>query len=735
ERTTPYARTNHVTRATFVLALFLTTTVQAAEICRFAAADAENPFRRWLNSQEVTCVAAGAPVSLPKGQWNVFVRTADAISPAPLLLEGEGVVNVDAPVAPAATLSVALGAEESGVVYAPRLGSAFPVDGARMLVPADQPLWLIVVGKRAPVAVIPVAPIPPGTTRSLDTRSGAPPAILGWLQVPEAEREAIPTATGLASPTVRAGSREADPLPKPALLHGAFYRLAGVEPGVAELQLGGRGWLPDRRAVKVQPQAAVSVAPAPLLLRAAGTLVVNWSSDQDLYELDQSIGACDDQEPARIMISIAKCTNVRGEDCTPVREEQVQDRDGSMGFDDVAPGVYRAEMRYGKLPPVTGMATVRPLGVSDLRMYASYFTVYGSVTRGGEPLHRDVVIEFTGGIGFASEEKDEYIAVFRPPPIGTEAQITVRPCDGTPKAVVLTDERMRPRARFDIDIPDNELTVQVVDTFTREALPGARVTLDAIAVLRPRVVYTIAGTTDAEGKIVWPGIPVRELRLTVTHAGYEKRPVPTFSLTKSETRSVEVQLVPLRGSRGRIVSALPFGRAAVAWYSPTGAETERAELAPDGTFVYSRMHGPEETMAVVSASHPLWVLRAPTIERRQTINLVFPNAPVAAFDIWLSAAVASNETRHTALVIGGLLVPQTLFNEHQTLRSAPRLLRGSGPQPIRDILATAPIDVILGPISEEVTTTRGIDLFARPELANAPRERVTGNAVVFEGER
>jgi hypothetical protein len=722
-----------VTRASFAFAFFIAVAAHGAEICRFQALDAENPFRRWLGSQEVTCVDGGAPVSLPKGLWNVYVRGGDAVSPAPLLLQGEGAVTVDSPLAPAATVTVTLPEKQSGVVYVPRHGSAFPVDGARMLVPADEPLWLIVIEATVPVAVIPIAPVPAATTRSIDAQNGAPPAILGWLQVTEADRDAIPTATGLASPTIRAGSREADALPKPALLHGAFYRIPGMEPGIAELHAGGRGWLPDRRAVKVQPQTSVTVAAAPLLLRAAGTLVVHWSTDQDLFALERSVGACGGGERApQVTISISKCaTPQRSADCTAIREEKVDDVNGSMAFDDVAPGLYRAEMRYGKLPPSLGMTTVGPLGVGDLRIRPSYFTVYGSVTRGGEPLGKQVSIEWTGGIGFADLDTDEYRAVFLPPPLESEAQITVSPCDGTPKAVVLADQPMRPRTRYDIDIPANELTLQMTDTFTREPLPGAVVKLEALSVLHQRVVYTTTGTADEQGKLVWSGVPVRELRITVSHAGYEKRVVPRFSLTKSESKTVDVQLVPLRGSRGRIISEKPFERAAVLWFSATGAETERAELAPDGTFVYSRPHPPEETMAVVSASHPLWVLRTPTIERRETISLAYPNAPVATFDVWLSTAVPSTETRHIALVIGGLLVPQTLFAEHQSIRRNPPLLRGSGPQPIRDILATSPIDVLLGPKPEEVTSTRGIDLFARPELAQVPRERVTGQDVVF----
>jgi len=70
-------------------------------------------------------------------------------------------------------------------------------------------------------------------------------------------------------------------------------------------------------------------------------------------------------------------------------------------------------------------------------------------------------------------------------------------------------------------------------------------------------------------------------------------------------------------------------------------------------------------------------------------------------------------------------IPQPVLAQHQTLRDAPPLLRGSGPQPFRDLLATGPVDVLLGPTIEEVAArARTMDLFALPQFANPPRRRL-----------
>jgi hypothetical protein len=711
-------RIKSVTRASLAFLLLIAAAQARGEVCRFPALDPENPFLRWLGSQEVTC--SDAP--LPPGSWNVFVRGEGTISVTPMLAAGTPEL------VPAATLLPLLPEGHGGVVYVPRRGIAFPVAGGRATVPADEPLWLFVLDKSTPVAVIPIAALTAGTERQVDGRRGGPAAIVGWLQVPESDRDAVAKASGVSSPAIRAGSREADPLPPPSRLHGAFFLLRDVAPGNAELRVEGRGWLPDRRVVKVQP--GVTVAAAPLVVRAAGTLVVNWNTDEDLPALERSVGAChEDETPPKLAIAVSRCplprAGARNPECTPLREETVEGFQGSQAFEDVPPGLYRAEMRYGKLPPARAMVNVGPLRVADLRVFASYYTVYGSVTLGDQPLGEDVRLEFPGGIGFAPAETEEYRAVFNGF-LDTDSRINVAACDGAPRSVVLIDRPMQPRRRFDVDIPANELTIRVSDTFTREALPGALVKLEAMGLRGgAEAVFTTTKTADEQGSVTWQGVPIRELHLTVTHAGYEKRELEPFTMERSGTKSVDAQLVPLRGTHGKVVSDRPFESAMVVWFSAAGSETERADLAPDGTFVYANRHTPDETMAVVSASHPLWVLRSPATEGRDSIGLAFPNVPAAAFDVWLSAAVPPAVTRYVGVSIGGVRVPQPVLAQHQTLRNARPLLRGSGPQPFRDLLATGPIDVLLGPTIEEVAArARTMDLFALPQFANAPRRRL-----------
>jgi hypothetical protein len=224
-------------------------------------------------------------------------------------------------------------------------------------------------------------------------------------------------------------------------------------------------------------------------------------------------------------------------------------------------------------------------------------------------------------------------------------------------------------------------------------------------------------------------VPVRELHLTVRHAGYEPRKVDPFTMPKSGKHTVDVQLVPLRGTRGKIESSRRFDSGFVIWYSPTGSETDRAELAADGTFVYTNWHTPDETMAVVSASHPLWVLRSPATERRQGISLRYPDAQAASFDVWLTGQVPRTATRYIGVIVGGVRIPHLVLAQHQNLRRNPTMLRGSGPQRIADLLATGPIEVMLGPLEEDVPSRmRALDFYVFPQFADLPRQRVEAAA-------
>lgn len=702
----------------------------SGEVCRFRAADASNPFKRWFASQEVVCGGA-----IPRGSWNVFGRTADAISPMSVLVSGEDVVSLE--LVPAATVVPVLPQGRGGLIYVPRRKSGFAFDDktARVSVPANEELWLFVVDKAKPVALFPIAAIETGKEQRVDARGDGPPAVVGWLRIAEEDRAAIANTSGLVAPGVRAGAQESDPLPSLRFLDGALFRVRDVPAGDAELRIEGRGWLRDRVAVKVEK--TLTVAPQPLTVRASGNLTVHWNTGADLVALNNALGSCEETRDSSYgVIAILSCPRERPgqpfdpKACAPVREERFDplQRFGSVTLDDVVPGTYRAELRLGKLPPIAGQVAVPPMQTKEIFLEAMYFAAYGSITRGGDPLGERVQLEFPTGPGFAPTDSAEYHATLRSL-VGMEAQIKVKACDGSPSAVVLTDEAMRPNVRYDVELPANKLTLTVTDTFTREPLRGSTLKYEVMSLRVPkRVVMEQTVLTDGDGRIVMESIPVREIHLAVSRPGYQKQELEPFTMPKRDEKEIDVELVPLRGNSGKITSDRPFESGVVVWYAANGSETERADLDTDGTFIYMNEHAADETMAVVSRSHPLWVVRSPAVERHQAIKVRYPNAPVRNVTVGLATA-NRRDSWHIGFVIGGVRVPPPVFAMHQAMRKEPAFARGDQQLQVRDLLETGPIEVLLGPTTAEFSQRgRTFDFFVLPKYANVPREKLAPDA-------
>ncbi|HXA20529.1 MAG TPA: hypothetical protein VN380_26350 [Thermoanaerobaculia bacterium] len=733
--------------------------VSGGEMCRFPAGDQENPFKRWLASQDLTCAAAGS-MTFPPGKWSVFGRLdGTSVSAAPVVIDGASAPEtLSLPLVPAATLAPLLPDGLAGVVYAPRLGSAFPVAAgmARVSVPAGEELWLLVVKTSLPIAVIPVAALDAGTERAVSAQSGGGSFVIGWLYVAESDREVL--NKGNASPphvrlTSGGPSRDSYPLPPLAVLHGAFVFVRAESAGEATLDVGGRGWLPDRRRVKVAQ--AVSVAEEPLHVRPACTVIVNWSAEAGLPALERSIGSCekkDDPSP-QFEISLSSCAPPKNPRepvdpaaCQTIRKQTFTPNPdfGSVTLDDIPSGTYRAELRCGKLPPVSAMVTALPMKQVTVPLHAAYLQLYGSLTFGDKPLGKDAILQFgRGGIGFASRDTGEYRAALLMP-IDVDSQINVASCGEGPKALVFADQPSRGKnSRFDINIPDNVLTVTVTDTFTRAPIAGAQVIYVVNSLRVPRRPIATRNLMTKGGDARQPGedagtveiksVPEREIRLYVKHSGYQDYAADPFSMLKDEKKNVDVQLVPLRGSEGKILSQNPFENATIFWFTSAGTQSEHADVGPDGTFIFASAHGPDETMAVVSRSHPLWVVRSPDTSsgtRGKPFEVRFPDGQARSLEVSIRGANPRSIT-HIGLVIGGVLVPPPALRLHQSLRNSPATLSGPTPLPIRDLAETGTIDVILGPMVERYVMP---DQILLRRFATAPRKRLApgATAVVFE---
>jgi hypothetical protein len=676
-------------RASFVLLLIAfgaALTGQEREICRFAAGRGDGPFHRWLQATDVSCSAPNEPV--PPGRWNVFARTRDQLS-APIVVEND--IASASPEAldllPAATLRLQLPEGTTAIAYATRHAVAFPVAG-RALVPAGEPLLLLLLDESEVRGVIHVAPIEASAERTVDARDGGERGVLVRLDVTEADRAALNDANGVSPPRLEivreGGTHPLAPLPPPELLHDAIVFAQDVPDGEAAIELSGRGWLPARQRIVAGP-SRVTLVGTPIPARVSATLAVEWSTVGDLPRIDAGIGSCDAQHPAFIL-DVARCAEADDpESCRTIHQEPLplEATVGTSTIGEVPPGIYRAELRFGKLPPASAVARLAPLHHHPLSFQAVYLRAWGSLTRGGAPFAEAAQIRFPTGVGFAPDGAGEYDAALTDE-FGTDARIDIETCEGE-KMFVLADRPFHAMRRFDLDVPENLLRIVVVDTFTRETLPSARLRYEIMSLRAPRrPVVKGEISVDDYATFEMRGLPERELRLTVSHRGYRKQAVPPFSITKSETKEIDVELVPLTGSQGKIDSLHRFGDATIHWLTAEGRSIESADVEADGSFFYDKPHDRSETLIVVSSTHPLWVTCSPATGK-SPLQLRYPdNAPTAAIDV-----PPGMGRRLPILRVGGLSVPGGILQRHLELRSVE-----FPPASIPSIASTGPIDLV-----------------------------------------
>jgi hypothetical protein len=200
-------------------------------------------------------------------------------------------------------------------------------------------------------------------------------------------------------------------------------------------------------------------------------------------------------------------------------------------------------------------------------------------------------------------------------------------------------------------------------------------------------------------------------------------------MTKSENKKIDVDLVPLGGSEAKVISSRPFLNGTIFWYSSAGVETERADLGADGTFHFEKTHYRDETMTVVSQSHPLWILRAPAVEKATPLQVRFPdNAPQREAEVTIRNMPART-VMQIGVAIGGLRVPQPALMQHLALRGLPPLVSPGVTLLVPALAESGPIDILRGPIAVQ-RQAQVMDIMLRNFAPIATQRLEPGNASV-----
>ncbi len=694
---------------------------QGAEVCIFKAGPGPNPLTRFLTSTEVTCRPASEDVPIGKETWNVFARRGtDLISDT---VESSS-VSRPLRLVPAAKIE----GDKSLFVYIPRTRSILPAERS---IPADTLVVPLKVanGKVAAVGA-PITARAGETVRPqfAEARDVIVPVVIRVS--PEGEFD-VPLVT------LRDGNGKAHPSATPLreVAETALVIFRDV-PQTANVTLTGARWKTVER--KLEGTGVISLDP--IVALPASRLTVHWWTPVDLRTLTPPRPACDgasddplfDKKPdvKTFTATLLECPQDQPRRNIGMCAEgasvelPMDELRGSAVFENAPAGRHYVLFKYPGLQQLYKPVEVARRAATDVDLEIRHFSFYGKVMRGGKPVHAKVFLTTT------DPATGQYIAVLDSSPM--DAPFAVAPCDGSKPVRLVPDAVPVENAAFDIELPENRISIDVVNKATGQAVPKASIRLAAMMPEGPSGSAHYAqraGVADEAGHfVIEPVLTNRKLVVCADHPDFVPVCAPEFEMKTLREKSLRMEMEKAVKREGRVVAGRSSQGAWLVWFSADGRETETVRrFEDDGRFVYIRPHAEGETVAFISGETPLYVFRYPRIAEDAVFEVRLPAATVRSFTVTLSEA--SRETLAWATIqLGDLLVPNNVLGWHGMMRRSNHALKPGETITITDILETAPITVVLVPLSIAQGKGPPVDLafllprqaYPRKELGNQP---------------
>jgi hypothetical protein len=614
--------------------------------------------------------------------------------------------------------------DEHAAVYVESSGDVFPLSpGERgVLVPSGTaivPFFL-----RA--GVVTVAPRQvAGDSFSPVVRPKPAAGMTGVVVAVVGDQEALKKARGGPSTptlTLQASDRRSEAINKldPAYAGGQALGFFNAVPnGAGTAALRGSDWRDDE--VKVTNGRGER----PLQLIPSSALTVRWSTPETAaltHVQHPTCPAVDSsfRNDAPTALTVARCPSEAeandawridahlrsgASQCVATRSVQIGDRtSGQEVIRDAKPGVYLVTLRIAGLPATNEVVT---LDGSD-RLVDITLTVdrwFGTVRRDGKPLSALVRI----GAGAVSDgDTGEYLAYSAPlPPVAPSVSqrffkdpgaISIQPCNGGAEIMFVPEKTPLANARLDIDIVSTELNVSVIDERSGVGIADAEVSFSVMR-LDDATITLFEGATEAtkgDGTTKLVDLPTnRDVIVCASHKDYRKA-CAARTILDTTTKSISIALRSATGHEGVVrYPGVRSGR--VVWVSPSGEETESANIKPDGSFSYSGQHAPGEPAFVVSPTAPLLSFRQPTVEGDQPLEVTYP-APPRSFRVSLSSS-AREPKGFLGMVLDGVIVPMHLLSEHLLARGARPVFLAPTTIAVPDIGVTNSVSFMFAPLT------------------------------------
>jgi hypothetical protein len=463
-------------------------------------------------------------------------------------------------------------------------------------------------------------------------------------------------------------------------------------------------------------------------------LVVNWWTPNDVSAIAKSQPECGgnasgESFAARLLICPNRDPHMtvgpghdRGCSESEARQLSIDDRAGTLEFEDVPAGTHMIRFNAGSAPPVTQV--IRVYGdeeTAEESVEVRWVTVYGKVTKAGKPVHAQV---FEAAV--TDPETGVYTATFTRLPGALPAP--VKPCDGGSAYWFVPETEPAENSAFDIEIPTNRVDVDVVDGETGEPIPKVRLRYAA-----PReegsdnsLFIMNGGVSDEKGRAtIGPLLTTRKLKVCARHEAYDHACTDEFTIKATEEKKLRLVLSKATVFEGRVLAP---GKSQVNWHDRNGL-TETLMTDEEGRFKMKRPHAAGE-LVTVSTDAGFFAFVEPVRKEGEPYEIAVPRGRRRTFEVSLAQS-SVDELGFFTIALGELIVPHHGFAEHIARRGEQAALHPGWTTKVFDVIETGPISVIYAP--KAFLLTRLQNWTALPETRALPRRALgEGVRVVFE---
>jgi hypothetical protein len=744
--------------------------VAGGEICLFDARSTTDPVVRFTAFTRVICTTADGEVKIPAGTWNLFARHKDGfVSPIVTLTAPDNPLKArKIDLVPAGRIEIDGKHTEPlrQAAYVESSGALFPraMDDDGILVPADEPVFVVMLEDGLPIRISKRVRVPQGEVLRIRAEEMSALGAIAGVAVDEAGRERVASdARDPGRVEIIAAGRE--PLPSVNRVDVAFRgggdALAFFPKEGAAVRLSGDGWVQDE--VNVESGRAVR----PLRVVPALTLKVYWSAEAGLATLAERMrgqSECPRQAGRAVVddvpgvdgeglqLTLTRCASMhagatartlRKSGCVVVAGARLnpEEAGGTVTLAGAGPGLHLLRLGYERLPAAFELVEVSGLAPAA-EIHLRFDRWFGKVARGSEPLHAWIGI---GSGAISDPDTGEYFTLSqpqRPLPPEVEARLFKDPppvlvagCTGEIELMFVPESKPLPNARFDIDVTPTAVRVHAVAASDGSSINGVQVEYSVVRSDDPdsALFNGPPGLTDDDGVATFRDVPAhRDILVCASHEDYESACADRFRLGDRREREVTISLERAEVRKGIVRNPAAAG-GTVYWHRPDGTRVEAVSIAADGTFKFRMAHARGEIVLITSPTAPLYVFRQPQLRDEELFDINYPAAPVRSFSVILPAT--ARETKgFVSLSIGDITVPLNVLSAHLRTRGARPVFLAAGSVPVSDVLATGPIRFIFAPMSwAEMNGAGGrADFFYLPAAVGLPGvEAGAGSEVVI----